>query len=842
VATVKVAKGRSILEIDDAKLADAADLGYQPVTDAEVKRTQAVTDAATIGGGVQGGAEALARGASLGFSDSLLRSAGVDAEGMAARSEGLGSQALEVAGAIAPALLSGGSSTVGTAARFTLAGRTAQVGRAITGATEAAAGKGLVSRVAGAGLAGGFEGAVGGMGAAASEAALGDRDLAAEQLLAGAKRGAGLGALFGAGTTTLGIGLDHAYRGTRRVAGSAVERALGAGDDAASAAGRASLMGDSVIERAAARQIQLLGGTADDVTAASRYLSRTRTPEGRALLELGERGGSAIDDAVGARLRSSVGRTSTRGHVDSWSKGLSGSGGKVVQKQAAEAHSALDAALKRWHGGNVSPGAAKVRSLLRAESSRVQSFDGVAEARDKLTAAIDDARAQGDVALPEIEEATRGYLDSAADPALWGQGVEAAAPLRAAQRAERDALAALPSKARKALEAGELDDDAARALAREPDALAKVLDARAAQADALEKVGIDVADLRKGMDEVRGALKYRGEVAGAADDAGRLRALEEGPGATARGVIKMGSRAAGTVLGGLSFGGAALGEMVGEVLGAATKPASVLRTIARARGGIDAVRARQAGAVQAFARLADGAAEGATRATRGAATAARRVPPAVAKQQQRDRRREALDTLARVSRMASDPREVAKEMGPAVVQLRAAAPSVAGQVIAGAARAAAYLRAVAPPIHKPTGAGKVAMVDPFELDAWARKADAVADPPAALDRAATGKLTKGEAAALAAVYPRMWADFQREIMVEVGSRSRDGKPLSFAARNALGTIGGVAADDSLRPADFAAIQASMSPPPPHPAAPPPRSQIKPTAPNLPKWQELEAKA
>jgi hypothetical protein len=215
----------------------------------------------------------------------------------------------------------------------------------------------------------------------------------------------------------------------------------------------------------------------------------------------------------------------------------------------------------------------------------------------------------------------------------------------------------------------------------------------------------------------------------------------------------------------------------------------------------------------------------------------------VSRQQQRERRTETLEMLSRVSRLAADPDEVAAEMGPATVALRVAAPNVAGAMIQGAARAAAYLRAVAPPVHKPTGAPKgTEMVDPFALEEWRRKADAVSDPPEALDRAARGEMTPGEAEALAAVYPAMWASFQEDIMVEVGARARDGKGLSFKARNALGTIGGVAADDSLRPTDYAAIQASMVVEPPHPPAPPPRSQIKPTAPSLPKWQQLEAKA
>ena len=838
MAKVRVIKGDNRTGfVDESQLATARAQGWQPATEEDVTAAKLRREASTGLGTFEAGTQAVARGVSLGLSDSLLRAGGVDARRMNANRESLGEAgtALEVAGAIAPALLSGGTGAAATAARFTLAGRTAQVGRAISGATEAALGRGVVGRVAGGAAAGVFEGGIAGMGAAASEAALGDRDLAAEQLLAGAKRGAGLGALFGAGSTTLGIGLDSAYRGTRRVAGGMVERALGAGDDASSAAGRAALSGDSVIERAATRQVQLLGGTADDAVAASRYLSRTRTAEGRALYELAERGGSAVDDAVGARLRSSVGRTRASSQADAWERTLDAGGGKLVQRQAVDALTGIK--------GLGTPAAREVRRLLKAEAQRVPSFGGYAAARDAVADAIERGRAAGDVGVEQLELAARSYLDSAADPAVWGQSVAAAGPLRAAQRAEREAIAKLGPKARAVLEGGDVDDAAARALAREPDALAKVLDARAAQADALEQVGVDVAELRRGVDEVRGALRYRGEVAGAAADVGRLRALEEGPGATAREAVKLGSRAAGTLLGGLSFGGAALGEMVGQVLGAATKPASALRTIAAARGGIDAVRARQGAAVAAFGRLADGVAEGTAHAGRGAAATARRVPPAVARQQQRQRRQEALDTLARVTRLASDPDEVAKEMGPAVVQLRAAAPSVAGSVIAGAARAAAYLRAVAPPVTRPTGAPKsVQMVDPFALDAWARKVDAVADPPAALDRAAAGTLTRDEAEALMAVYPRMWADFQEEIMVEVGARARDGRVLAFAARNALGTIGGVAADDSLRPGDFAAIQASMSAPPPHPAAPPPRSQIKPTAPNLPKWQALESRA
>jgi hypothetical protein len=835
MAKVRVTKGDNRTGfVDEAQLATARAQGWAPATEEDVTAAKLRREASTALGTFEAGTQAVARGVSLGYSDSLLRAGGVDARRMNANRESLGEAgtALEVAGALAPALLSGGTGAAATAARFTLAGRTAQVGRAISGATEAALGRGVVGRVAGGAAAGAFEGGIAGMGAAASEAALGDRDLAAEHLLSGLEAGAGLGSLFGAGSTTLGIGLDRAYRGSQRVGRGLVDRALGAGDDAGTAAGRASLTGESVIERAAQRQVRLLGGGDDAAAAASRHLARTRTTEGRALMELAERGGGAVDDAVGQRLRSSVGRTSSKGHVDAWAKGLDGSGGKVVQRQAAEGYRALAKVQ--------TPGAKAVRRLLRAESSRVQGFEGYATARDRLAAAIDDARAQGDVGLPEIEAAAGSYLSSASDPAVWGQGVAAAGTVRAAQAAERQALAALPSRARKALETGgELDDATARELAKRPDELAKILEARHGVADALEGVGQDVAELRKGIDDVRGALKYRSSVSEAAADAAQLRALEDGAGGMAREGLKIGGRAVGSVLGGLSFGGAALGELAGQVLGAATRPAAAIRTIARARGAIDAVRARQGAAVEAFGVLAEGVVRGA----RGAGQAARRVPAAVARQEARTRRAGTLETLGRVQALAADPGKLAGDIGPAVVHLRAAAPNVAGSVIAGAARAAAYLAAVAPPVVRPTFAGDVAMVDPFALDAWQRRVDVVSDPNAALDKLGAGTLAKEEAETLAAVYPARWREVQQQLLEAVGARSRTGKPVSFEARTQLSVLGGLVLDDSMRPLDYAQIQQSMVVEPPHPAAPPPRSQIKPTAPSLPtKWQTMEGKA
>lgn len=861
MATVKVAKGRNVIEIDEGKVGEASALGYEPVTSDEVKRIKDVEYAATALGGAQGIGEGALRGVSLGFSDAALRAAGVDAGGLAARAEGDASKIAEIGGAVAPALLSGGSSAVGSAARLTLAGRAAQVGRAITGATEAAAGRGLVARAGGAALASGFEGALAGAGQAASELALGDRDLAAEHLLAGARRSAGLGALFGAGATTLGIGLERAYTGSQRVSRGLLERAVGAGD---AAPGQAAP--DGLAQALLRKQVEFLRGTPDDLAAGERALGRTRTEAGRRLAELAEAKPNEVAQAVGQRMRAAAADATTDAAVKAWKSRLP-KGNASMKSLGLRAEAGFDAAAP-W---KATKEAMAFRRAVR--QANVQVSEGGIDAyrihRQKVADALEGMRAVGDDAYAATSAAVRDFLESGDDVNLWGRAAGSQADaIEAAQAQEAAALAKLKPTARNAIRGmtttarGKPLDEAKliSGLGKaDQAAVDEVIAARRAIADALDAAGEDVTALRRGIDALETAgPKYRKEIAAAGDDLKRLAALRarDATGkflnpaeallpAEAQAAIKgLKSFAKGTglvsqALRGLSLGGTALADIVGKVGTAVGKPAAAVRVIARARGGIDAVRAKRGEAVAAFGRLADGVGD----VARGTVKAARRVPPAVSRQQQRDRQRETLDTLSRVVRMASDPKEVAKEMGPALLPLREAAPNVAGAVMAGAARAAAYLAAVAPPTYKPTGAGDVTMVDPFALEAWRRKADAVMEPTVALlDLAGGGTLTKDEARAIATVYPKMWAEFQRDIMKQVGQRARDGQPLSFKARNALGVIGGVAADDSLRPADFASIQASMSVKPPHPPAPPPRSQIKPTAPSLPKWQRIEEQA
>lgn len=175
---------------------------------------------------VRSGAEAVARGATLGLADPALVATGLATpEGLRerqARNE-IVSVAGEAVGVLAPILATAGAGAA-PAAGAQVAGRgaLATAGRAGLGALRATpaavlarggraletalapAGSGALRRVAGSTVAAGAEGALFGAGQAASEAALEDTDLTAERILAHMKTGAVLGGTAG-GLLTSGV-------------------------------------------------------------------------------------------------------------------------------------------------------------------------------------------------------------------------------------------------------------------------------------------------------------------------------------------------------------------------------------------------------------------------------------------------------------------------------------------------------------------------------------------------------------------------------------------------------------------------------------------------------------
>jgi hypothetical protein len=175
---------------------------------------------------VRAGAEALARGATLGLSDIALSQTGLatpqDIAGRQAASPVV-TGAGEAVGMIAPALFpAGGTEAVGTelAARATAAGlakaaaRTAigaspaallaRAGRAAEGATTGLLGGKAIGRIAGSAVGAAAEGAIGVGAMETAESILQDKDLSAEKLMVAMGSGALLGAGMGAGMRGIG--------------------------------------------------------------------------------------------------------------------------------------------------------------------------------------------------------------------------------------------------------------------------------------------------------------------------------------------------------------------------------------------------------------------------------------------------------------------------------------------------------------------------------------------------------------------------------------------------------------------------------------------------------------
>lgn len=166
----------------------------------------------------------IARGVTFGASEAIASELGGDEYRQMAREQDAENPTIavasEIGGAIIPALLSGGSGAVGTAARLTPAGLAARAGHAAERGAAAfarrfglgAADAGLASRVASEaiklGAAGAVEGAAYGLGSSLADSALEGTEWTAERALAGLEHGfihGGLGgAAVGAGGAVIG--------------------------------------------------------------------------------------------------------------------------------------------------------------------------------------------------------------------------------------------------------------------------------------------------------------------------------------------------------------------------------------------------------------------------------------------------------------------------------------------------------------------------------------------------------------------------------------------------------------------------------------------------------------
>ncbi len=283
--------------------------GTEIVTDKEVRAEKLQQEYGTVAGQAASAGLGAARGLTFGLSDMAASEIGGGKVREALKNyeeaNPYASVGGEIAGVIAPTLLSGGSGGVGTVAKVLSAPvrGVAAVGGAAERGVAAVLGheaKNVLLRTAQKGLAsaagGAVEGAAYGAGHEISEAALGNHDLTGERIIAGLKGGALFGGLAGG---AMGAGGELLRTGARSL-GEAASGAL------SRVAGEGSSLRGLLTEQAETQAFKATGAKMRD------YLKLGKSAEaqaerssaiGRTLLDEGIVTAGASKSEIGARLR-----------------------------------------------------------------------------------------------------------------------------------------------------------------------------------------------------------------------------------------------------------------------------------------------------------------------------------------------------------------------------------------------------------------------------------------------------------------------------------------------------------------------------------------------------------
>lgn len=738
------------------------------------------------------GAGAL-RGASVGLSDALLAGTGlVERKTLAGLQEAnpFASGVGEVAGMIAPALLSGGSS--GAAAAAARVGGTAGRGLRAVEVASALAPSTLVSRaglavegaLAGAeagalrrGLAAAtgaaVEGSLFGVGQEISRATLKDEKITAEKLVAAAGHGALLGGLAGAGTSAVGTLL----RG---------------------AASKASDAGAGLLRRFEAKEGALAGELA---AAAPKTEATVQALASRAERELTLRAVGADAQQV-AKLREmgpDIEARVLRLHGEDLSKALGKEGGslRTIEDRAT--------------------GAKK----LAAEAE--EKVKGLAAEVDKTGAKIDMGRAATEfraanplTTAPTRDKAGR-YLAQTEEQKVAREMDRTLADLEKAGEADLSKAADLRAKLQKQIDAG--GSDALQTTRR--DLLKSLDDAIAAKTSEVQaQLGPEFAARWANAQAEHKAASWLSETlsAGAAK-----KAVEKGSSLTDQvGMI------AGHALSGqgpmgmaLAVGGAYLNHLakvygadVGAQIARSVRQGEVVSTVERS---FDQLLGKNAAALAG--------------AVRGTLEAARPAVPltlaSVKAYDARDNRKLYEEKSKALAAFATSPKA---RVEAATAGL---APSQAKAVGAVVERGADFLRGKLPrrpiPEGVPAQIAKKSEPSPDEISKFLRYARAVDDPLAVLEDAKKGRLSPEAVEAVKAVYPSIHAAIVEEVQSALLNRT---KPLSWKEEVQLARLG-IPTSPNLQPDAVALYQRLQSAAPegaPVGAAPAPKGLSRPINP------------
>lgn len=393
---------------------DALDRGWRNQTHTDVLNA-AVRDAheddfGGVGGAIKASAAALGRGATLGLTDAAARliggeDAALELEGLREQNPGI-SAGFELAGAVAPSLLSGGANLP--------AGLASRAGRAVT-----TAGGGLKGAIAG----GAVEGALYGAGSGVSELALSQDPLTWER----ATSVLSSNALFGAATGGAAGGATHLVeRGLARAGAYLDERAA------------AKATSDAVPDDLAALDAKGLRAAADDEIA---RLSTTNAEQRAAAKS------ASVDDVLAYR----------RG-VDEANPWLVITEGQDAAK-LGKAQRLIRTALDDPKGLRENPG-----SLLKPLRIEEQALEGALAKRSEIAAKLEKVNAK---IARELDDELATLPDKATHVELSGKAARrysAFADVKVGKDATVRVAREDATRFAEALQAGEVAGESAKAL------------------------------------------------------------------------------------------------------------------------------------------------------------------------------------------------------------------------------------------------------------------------------------------------------------------------------------------------------------------------------------------
>ncbi len=216
----------SPVNADASEVASLIEDGYRPASQAQVRQDHEAKEYGDLDSQFAAGAEGLAQGATMGIYGAVAGAISPEYERerrLRQQHNPITSTAAEIAGAVAPALLSGGTGAVGALARATPAAIEANLGTKLAGylggkaaSWTASKAAGVAGRAVGLGLEGATDQAVR---TVLDDAANGDVDVTAERMLDAAWTGFATGAALELGGAAIGAGIDAVGAGARKVAG-----------------------------------------------------------------------------------------------------------------------------------------------------------------------------------------------------------------------------------------------------------------------------------------------------------------------------------------------------------------------------------------------------------------------------------------------------------------------------------------------------------------------------------------------------------------------------------------------------------------------------------------------